>query len=504
MKTKNKIITSILTLTLGITTSCSGFLDTLPDQRAELNSTKKVKDILISAYPTLVPMMLFELRTDDVTDNGELFSMPGNVMSKSYRWEDIGEDDWDSPQEVWDACYKAIASANQALEAIELLGTPEDCLPYKAEALMCRAYGHFVLANTFCMPYDATSAATLQGIPYIMTPEKSVTVVYTRGTLENVYKNLDTDIETALPYITDEAYTVPLYHFNKRAAYAFAARFNLFYGNPAKTVAYATEALGAAPAKSLRDLNGYSQFTKPGEWTVAYLRKEQACNIMLIVNRTMWGRNYKNTRYGHSKTICSETFWSKGPWKGGNADELGAYSSVFGPDQGVFLPKCEEMFEITNQTAQTGQPHVTAFAFTTDETIITRAEGYALLKEYEKAASDLSDWYVSKESTIRCTAQDIVNFYSTANVKTVAKPLNPKFITLEPGMQTSMIQAVLHARRIETIHEGKRWLDIRRYGIEITHPLANTDPQILTPFDKRLAIQIPDAVASAGLDKNPR
>lgn len=176
-------------LALGVMTSCDSFLDTMPDQRAELNTTKKVKDILISAYPTLLPMLLYEMRTDNMADNGELYSMPGNLMTRSYRYEDVGENDWDTPQELWDACYKAIAAANQALEAIEALGTPDDCLPYKGEALLCRAYGHFVLANTFCMPYDAEGAEGYLGIPYIKAPETTVDAVYVRGTLKDVYED---------------------------------------------------------------------------------------------------------------------------------------------------------------------------------------------------------------------------------------------------------------------------------------------------------------------------
>lgn len=502
MKTKN-IVAVCLVLVFGLSmTSCEGFLDTMPDQRAELNTTKKVSDILVSAYPTLLPMMLYEMRTDNVANNGELFSLPSNLMTRSYRYEDVGEDDWDTPQEVWDACYKAIAAANQALKAIEELGSPDDCLPYKGEALLCRAYGHFILANTFCMPYDAEGAGNSLGIPYIEKPETEVGTVYERGSLKNVYEKIDRDIEEALPYVTDEAYTVPLYHFNKRAAYAFAARFKLFYGNAPKAAEYATVALGDAPAASLRDLNGYSQFTKPAEWTVAFLNKDQRCNIMLVVQRTLWGRSYgSSSRYGHNRGIASgETFWSEGPW----GSYLSVFETVFGTDQCVYVPKCLEMFEITNQTAQTGQPHVTAFAFTADETLITRAEAYVLMKEYDKAAEDLSDWYVSKGSARRCSASKISDYYATASETTVRKPLNPKFVTLEEGMQTNMIHAVLHARRIETVHEGKRWLDIRRYGIQITHILVDESPVVLEPFDKRLAIQLPDAVTVAGLEKNPR
>ena len=50
MKTKI-IIISLLAVFLGSITSCDGFLDTMPDKRAEVNSLKKVNDLLVSAYP---------------------------------------------------------------------------------------------------------------------------------------------------------------------------------------------------------------------------------------------------------------------------------------------------------------------------------------------------------------------------------------------------------------------------------------------------------------------
>ena len=41
--------------------------------------------------------------------------------------------------------------------------------------------------------------------------------------------NINIDIEEGLPLINNDIYDVPSYHFNQRASYAFAARFNLFY-----------------------------------------------------------------------------------------------------------------------------------------------------------------------------------------------------------------------------------------------------------------------------------
>jgi hypothetical protein len=62
----------------------------------------------------------------------------------------------------------------------------------------------------------------------------------------------------------------------------------------------------------------------------------------------------------------------------------------------------------------------------------------------------------------------------------------------------------LHLRRIETVHEGLRWQDIKRYGIEIAHNRANTTADILRVDDPRRAFQLPQDVINAGLPANPR
>lgn len=67
-----------------------------------------------------------------------------------------------------------------------------------------------------------------------------------------------------------------------------------------------------------------------------------------------------------------------------------------------------------------------------------------------------------------------------------------------------MIQCILHLRRIETIHEGLRWQDIKRYGIEIAHNRDGLTYDVLTVDDPRRAMQLPQDVISAGLKANPR
>ena len=325
-------------------------------------------------------------------------------------------------------------------------------------------------------------------------------VVYERGTLAQVYEKIDSDIEEALPIIDGAEHDVQIYHFNKKAAYAFAARFNLYYGKDFdKVIAYATEAVGSNPATVLRDLNGYTKFTTPKEWTYGYINDDEPANLLLIANRSMFGRSL-NERYGTTRQIASqELFWSEFP--GGS---LQVYSTIFGNDQMLYIPKMVEIFEITDQIAQTGQPHVVLPAFTTDEALLCRAEAYIMKHEYDLAAADLSYWYVIKGASA-ASAQQINDFYAAGNTATICKPLNPKF-GIEAGMQTNMLQAVLHARRVEGLGEGIRWQDIKRFGIEIQHAVYHGETMTLKPYDLRKAVQIPvDVLAAPGeMTPNPR
>ena len=44
--------------------SCSDFLDTLPDNRTEIDSADKMAKLLVSAYPTTTYIMLTEMSSD--------------------------------------------------------------------------------------------------------------------------------------------------------------------------------------------------------------------------------------------------------------------------------------------------------------------------------------------------------------------------------------------------------------------------------------------------------
>ena len=81
---------------------------------------------------------------------------------------------------------------------------------------------------------------------------------------------------------------------------------------------------------------------------------------------------------------------------------------------------------------------------------------------------------------------------------TLKKKLNPGF-TVKSGKQESFIQFLLFVRRIQTIHEGLRWFDIKRYGIEVDRRVVSANGKDVTiadqllPRDPRCAIQLPQS-----------
>ena len=149
-----------------------------------------------------------------------------------------------------------------------------------------------------------------------------------------------------------------------------------------------------------------------------------------------------------------------------------------------------------------------------DETLLTRAEAHIMLKNYDKGVEDLNIWSKNYlQSGKEISQAEIETFfnelsYSTEENPTLKKNLRPKF-ALESGTQETLIQCVLHYRRLLTLHEGIRWFDIRRYDIEVPCFRHNLDGTIdvidrLKVNDLRKTLQVPQDVIDAGLTPNPR
>lgn len=524
---------------------CDDYLDKTPDNRVIISTTEQMRQLMIDAYLPYNYTPICELGTDNIIDNNSpddtgnrynlTYDSPADL--EAYSWEDIVSDiQQDSPSYLWSGCYHSIAVCNNVLEAaarLEAQGKAAEVAPIKGEALVSRAYHHFILANIFALHYagDQLSEA-IPAIPYMDKIEDKVMVNYPREPLSSVYKKIEEDLTAGLPLIDDAIYEVPKYHFNRKAANAFAARFYLFKRDYEKADYHATQALGGPsgdPAGMMRKFWSKT-FTTIDALIYAYFSAEEQSNLMLLNTVSSWSRK-RGQRFAINRDASKATIFGQGPtWTSFSFHPCysGKLYLIGSQDYGLFFPKAHEVFQFTDKVAGIGFIHTIRCEFTAEEAILTRAEARLFMaaagvpsrtgKIYtiDDAVADLSIWDKSRQNLPEAitfpelTRERIIDFYQKKDPGYgIVKPLHIDEVTpsdtytLTPEIEP-YVQCALHFRRIETIEDGQRWFDIKRYGIEIEHKIGKDRVERLTLNDPRRALQIPTDVLSAGFAPNNR
>lgn len=530
MKKKNILYTVGLAFTMAASlTSCDDYLDTMPDNRTQVDSEEKVVRLLTSAYSGNTTLVMAECSSDNVDDMGSRYSnYTSRFYDQLYSWQVLTEQDNDGPYFVWQEFYKAVAAANHALEAIEEMGGPttQTLREAKAEALLCRAYSHYMLSYLFCLPYNPATCASDLGLTYMTKSETKLNVDYPRESMKSYYEKIDKDIQEALPMVGDTHLNVPKYHFNRQAAYAFAAHFYLDYQQWDKVVKYSTEALGSAPSTMLRDWDEMSNTAVPSDIsprTNLYIDASANSNLMLMTatsNAGFWVSNWLigNRKYSHCTYLAeTEDLMSTNIWGSYQLMRCQPMQAVAGAFDRVFVCKLP-MMENWQDASHTTYLACTVYpAFKADLTLLERAEAYTMLKDYESACSDLTLWMQNwTKSKMTLTPENIKKYYDGMDYWTWDKPTQKKHLHPlfqwdgEGSTQESMLQCVLNFKRLETIYEGYRWFDVKRYGITIYRRTMNAagEPESvsdsLTVNDPRRALQLPQEVMAAGYQPNPR
>ena len=534
MKIKNIIYKgSLMLASVAILASCSDQLDTLPDNRTTLDTPKKIAGLLVTAYPDRTPTLFNEWMSDNTDYMGAQNSQGNRGGDQYFFWQEQTEGGNDSPEQVWMLYYEGVYKANEALAAIEEQGGPKNDIlrNSKGEALLIRAYDHFILANEFCRPYNGKTSTKDAGLYYAtgIADFSAAAEQSNRGTVADVYAKIAADIEAGIPLLND-TYEVPKYHFNKQAAYAFATRFYLYYEKWGKAKEYADKLLGSNPAASLRDyralqampLSKSDQAVKIAE---AYCSASADCNLLVqtsVSNAGMalapWliSKRYTLTNYlAETELFQSNNIWGTSSnliWKPFTVNQ--------GESNFALLMKLPREFEIRNTTTGSGYLRTLNVDFTMDEALLNRAEAEIMLGQNDAACADMTIWMKNFFNTnVTLTPTSVQTYFKTVPyayadaakmVPSFKKHISPRFtIDAEGSVQESLLQCLLNFRRIETVHQGMRWMDIRRYNIEIPRRLigANGKPSQnldwLEKDDPRQVVQIPQSIREAGVAGNP-
>jgi hypothetical protein len=484
-----------------IVSSCNDILDETPDNRTTIDSAEKISELLVGAYPDAGYVSFLEPMSDNAGDKGPSaetgIDRATTLNERMFFWDDINDTDDDTPTFYWNRAYKAIAQANQALVSIEELGGGAELDYLRGEALVCRAYAHFMLVNIFSKAYDPATAATDLGIPYVTEPETVLLGEYERGTVESVYDNIQADLELGLPLVEDD-YNVSAFHFTKKAANAFAARFYLNIAEWDEVVEHSTLAL-AGGAGVLRDWeNDYRPATYSEQTNLYTSSTFETANLLLVAAESLYSRYHFSARYQLNNDKRDEIFPNSNgtgqPWS----------YSVFGSGDLFYnVPKFEEYFKVTNQAAGIGIPYVTYALLTTDEALLNRAEAYAMLEQYDNAVADINMSYSVKTQGYLAAFDELTVGDVQTRFAVTDNTLYTPFYDI-PVDALAFIDAVLTIKRTIFYNDGLRWFDNKRHNMVINHEDIFGNLNTLPKGDNRRVVQIPEAAQSFGIEQNPR
>lgn len=531
----------ILILVLGVFTlsGCDDFFDTVPDSRIELDDIDDVAELVVNAYPAGSYLFL-EGMTDNVGPVPSNFQL--TQMEEAYTWQTISMEGQDTPSYFWSNAYNAIAHANQALKSLEKMdGDKVKKDAVRGEALLCRAYSHFMLVNMFGKHYDPTTASSDLGVPYITEPEMTLLVSYERETVEKTYDLIEEDMLEGLSLVSNDYYkNTGKYHFNRGAAFAFASRYYLYKGDYSQCLYFSKQLMGNTYNDAfVRDYKAVLAGQGPKGRAQVFSSPEDKSNL-LIIRKNLAYQLYFQFGYRMTQNIASRLYLgdsrSLNMW-GANANQSAVYQS-----------KYEPLVKRASLTSNSGLPYTVQPVLRGEEVLFNMMESLMALGDTEtnmdeqkymdhQAASLLNNFLVERWNGPK-TAPDLEDpdtyffDYFIYNYRQVYPDLYPDY-TKDPAYSEFLIDGVTPnpnfdqakrdeldekirldnrviltlliklERRREFAEEGLRWFDIKRLKLEVVHENVSGVTDILKADDPRKVLQIPQTAISTGIEENP-
>jgi hypothetical protein len=264
-----------------------------------------------------------------------------------------------------------------------------------------------------------------------------------------------------------------------------------------------------------------------------YSSVERPGNFMMISTYSAWDRRFYGYRFSCNRDGARGSIMGPGPsWESCrysvrtgkeqmSFSMMPCFSSFLastGFEYGAFFSgTCFEQFEYTDKVAGIGYVHMVRPEFTSQETLLLRAEANIFLGNIDAAFADLATWCDEHLMTDNSqnynmtplTQQQVINFYTKDPGYGIKKDFHIDEVCPSDKYHVSdeilpYLHCVEHYRRIEQVHTGNRWFDIKRFGFEITHLIGANGSKTLLPLDSRYAIQIPTEVLSAGMESTDR
>ena len=399
----------------------------------------------------------------------------------------------------WVGEYNKIFYANMVLFNLDYVdGTVEQKAALKAECHFIRAYSYHELAQVYCLPYTEATKNEL-GLP--LKRGLSFEETNHRGTLEETYKLIESDLEEALKTTATLGSDRCIWRISKEAVNAFAARYYLGQNNYEEALKYANAALSSH--SKLFDYNTemtYANFTD----TRTVTNNDDGTTFQVFIQ---YPSSYEPTdmrgMLAWEEFYYLRVMYNAANWYLPSQELLGIYQG-----ENDLRYKWHMILDYSYRRPYLNNTlyHYPGYVFfgwtdlpsgpTTAEMVLTKAECQARLGNY----------------------QDAMNTVNVLRAKRMDNTLSASEINLSAASKAEAITKILEERRRE-IPFSIRWFDIRRYNTnddpaddidEITRSFFPytaagpdmTQPEIIYTLKKgsrRFATPIPNAdVVSSG------
>ncbi|GHT15214.1 membrane protein [Bacteroidia bacterium] len=363
-----------------------------------------------------------------------------NTLGGFYQWTSPGIETGAETALVWQFYYRIIANTNLIIGNIDAAeGTQAERDMIKGQALVYRAWAHFMLVQVYGKRYDPKGTNDNLGVP-IMTFESPESKA--RNTVAKVYTQINIDLDTAIVRLAGYK-RLNKSHLDQSVARGIKARVLLTQGQWEDAAKMADLAATGYPFMPAADhTKGYNDYANVEWMWSSKIQMDQ--NITFSGFFGYMGCNHNGRATKEYPRMINSTLYNqiaatdvrKGKlWIPDGATNPSVVTPTGSTD--VRLNYMQQKFKAEdNSTAGTGCVPYMRVA----EMYLIAAEGYARAGMNNTARSRLHSLMVTRN--------------------------NPSYPTsLNSG--DLLVQEILTARRIELWGEGFRWLDLKRLDLPL-------------------------------------
>lgn len=492
------------------TNSCSDMLETYPTEMVSgeviLENAEGAQTILNGIYRALYSA---EWGTNWQDENSGImaYNLVGSLMAEDHLMDELGNG-WfffdyayqisgdyvhkaGRHYQAWNFFYKIISNANIVISRAQTLkGAPEQIDAVLGQAHAMRAFAYFHLIQFY--QQSITVSALAPGVPIYTEPTTIETVGNPRGTVNDVYTLINTDINIAISFLRSahdggwvrehESY-VDYYVAN-----GLSARINLAQGTPASFAAALVAAKEALKKPNVRiatlsEFQGWNNKLSPNVlWALEVIatQSEQFRGFFSHMDADAPGMYARSARQCISKWLYRQipsTDARKGWWR----DSLAVNQIV---PNSSFRSFCQLKFKFANATTRTGDYLI----MRAEEMILIAAEAACHLGDFAEARRLIQQLGEKRDSQYATRLAGFTNSKSY-NSNTVA-PL------------VTLMDEILFQRRVELWGEVPRIFDLQRLGLGVTrdYPTSNHTADYNLPAASNYFILL---LPQAELDGNP-